>query len=192
MKEADWDAPDEGVIDFEDMIPEKELQKKVVSVKKPTLPPKKEESEPGMTPKQEKMISDAAKAAKQLSQALQALDFQLEKFNKFEQKVSSFKIKNTIAIGSVALLLGGYIGSSVQSELYTYYVQQEVKHKLSLAVADLELIKKAREQGVEFATEDGRIVIYTAAQNKAAAVWKDTNHQGLQLTLQNTKKGEKK
>lgn len=197
--DTDWDAVDydgdDGVIDFEELeeppTPKKEVKPKVEP--KPTQTQKVHIEPPpvAVTPKQEKMISDAAKAAKKLSKELETLDFQVEKFVKFEQRFSSFKIKNTIAIGSIALLLGGYIGSSAQSELNTYYVNQEVKHKLSEAAADIELLKKVREQGVNFVQEDGRIVIYTTAQNKAAAVWKDSNHQGLQLTL-DTKKGDTK
>ena len=178
--ETDWDDGDDGVIDFDQ-------QPKPATVRDEPPKPAQKYIEPppaAAAPKQEKMISDAAKAAKQLSQELETLDFQLEKFNKFEQKVSSFKIKNTIAIGSIALLLGGYIGSSAQSELYTYYVQQEVKHKLSEAAAELELIKIAKDNGVIFAQDGNRIVVYTTAQNRQAAVWEDKNHKGLQLTLQ--------
>lgn len=193
--DTDWDDMDDGVIDFEELVepptPKKEVKPKVEP--KPTQTQKVHIEPPpaAVTPKQEKMISDAAKAAQKLSKELETLDFNLEKFIKFEQRFSSFKIKNTIAIGSIALLLGGYIGSLSQSELNTYYVNQEVKHKLSLAGADIELLKKVRQQGVNFVQEDGRIVIYTTAQNKQAAVWKDSNHQGLQLTL-DTKKGDTK
>lgn len=176
MKETDWDDMDDGVIDFEGPPTSKKEVK-----------PKVEPPPVAVTPKQEKIIENATKQAQKLSKELETLDFQLEKFIKFEQRFSSFKVKNTIAIGSIALLLGGYIGSSAQSELYTYYVNQEVKHKLSLAATDIELLKKVREQGVNFVQEDGRIVIYTTAQNKQAAVWKDSNHQGLQLTLKNQK-----
>jgi len=125
MKETDWDAVDydsDGVIDFDQIEEPPTPSKKEVNEVKPKPatvrdePPKPAQKyiEPppaAVTPKQEKIIENVAKQAQKLSKELETLDFQLEKFLKFEQKVSNFKIKNGIAIASVALLLGGYIGS---------------------------------------------------------------------------------
>lgn len=199
MKEVDWDNLDDGgIVDFDQIdeppTPKKELNKKPASTPKPREEPPKSaqkvhvEPPPGVTPKQEKIISNATKQAQKLSKELETLDYQLDKFIKFENKISSFKIKNTIAIGSVALILGGYIGSLSQSELNTYYVNQEVKHKLNLAAADVEMLKKARAAGVVFAIDNERIVMYTTAQNRAAAAWEDKNHKGLQIALIDNKK----
>lgn len=210
MKETDWDMPDEdAIIDFEDMTdlgliasekkpeepkhkpqrdePPKTTQKIHVEplpkkeYSPPPPPPRKEE--PVMSEKQEKIITNATKQAQKLSKELETLDFQVEKFTKFENRVSSFKIKNTIAIGAVSLFLGGYIGSLAQGELNNYFINQELKHRLSGAVGDLELLKKARAAGVTFAIDDNRIVIYTTFQNKSALVWQDKQYQGLQLKL---------
>ncbi len=197
MKETDWDAPDDGVVDFEDISFDKEPEE-VVVVKKTTLPPsppKKEYSPPpppkkeeaGMSEKQEKSINNAAKAAQKLSKELETLDFQIEKFIKFEQKVSSFKIKNTIAIAIVAMFLGGYVGSFAQKELNDYYINQELINKIGEAKSNNDFIKKGKAQGLIFAIDNERLVIYTSAQNKSALIWQDKQHQGLQLTLKNQK-----
>ncbi|MCK9455206.1 MAG: hypothetical protein WCY51_07360 [Sulfurimonas sp.] len=192
MKEIDWDSPDpdneEGVIDFEDMSPEKEPQREVVSVKKPTPPPSPPKKEAGMSEKQEKIITNATKSAQKLSKELETLDYQIEKFSKFEQKVSSFKIKNTIAIGAVALFLGGYIGSLAQSELNNYYINQELKGRQSTAAAELELIQKAKKRGVIFAIDEDRIVVWTTTQNKAVSVAQNDQHKIFEIDLKKVKK----
>lgn len=197
MSEIDWDAPDpdEGVINFEDLeegAAGTPLKKEFKPTPKPSAvreePPKAAQRyiEPPLvmtTAKQEKMIESAAKSAQKLSKELESLDYNLDKFIKFEKKISSFKIKNTIAIGVTALLLGGYIGSFAQSELNNYYINQELKHKLGEAKADLELLKKARDLGVNFAIDDNRIVIYSSSQNKSVTVSKDSNHQIFEIKI---------
>lgn len=57
-----------------------------------------------------KILNRAIKSAYKLHRNLEILDFQLEKFNKFEQKISSFKLKNMIAMASTGLILGALIG----------------------------------------------------------------------------------
>lgn len=182
MKETDWDDMDDHgeVIDFDQL----EEGAAGTPLKKEFKPAQKHiEPPPAVTPKQEKIIENATKQAQKLSKELETLDFNLEKFIKFEQRFSTFKVKNTIAIGSIALLLGGYIGSFAQSELNNYYVNQEVEHKLSGALADLELLKKARDLGVNFAIDDNRIVIYSSSQNKSVTISKDSNHQIFEIKI---------
>lgn len=194
----DWDAPDdEGVIDFEgieEMAHPPAFKPKLPQVEPPKTtqkvhvepPPKKVEV--GMSEKQEKIITNAAKQAQKLSKELETLDFQIEKFTKFEKKVSSFKIKNTIAVGAVALFLGGYIGSLAQSELNNYYVNQEVGAKLGAAGAELELIQKAKKRGVIFAIDEDRIVVWTTAQNKVVSVAQNDQHKIFEIDLKKVKK----
>ena len=57
-----------------------------------------------------KILNRAIKSAYKLHRNLEILDFQLEKFNKFEQKIASFKLKNMIAMASTGLITGALIG----------------------------------------------------------------------------------
>ncbi|MDX9744896.1 MAG: hypothetical protein RBT59_13840 [Arcobacteraceae bacterium] len=91
-------------------------------------PERVERPEPPQLSKEDtKSIEKAAAAAAKLSKNLEAIDFNLEKFLKFEKKVSSFKLKNTLITTVVSLLIGGYIGSFAQSSLNDYYIKNEVK-----------------------------------------------------------------
>lgn len=63
-----------------------------------------------MTEKDIKILNRAIKSAYNLHKNIEALDFELAKFNKFEQKISSFKLKNMIAMASTGLILGALIG----------------------------------------------------------------------------------
>lgn len=195
-EETDWDAPDEeGVIDFEDMAPEKEPPKPKPQREEPPKatqkihvepPPKKEEA--GMSEKQEKSINNAAKAAQKLSKELETLDFQVEKFTKFEKTVSSFKIKNTIAVAIVAMIVGGYVGSFAQKELNDYYINQELINKIGEAKSNNDFIKKGEAQGLIFAMDNERLVVYSSSTNKAVSTFQYDKHQGLQLTLKKIQK----
>jgi hypothetical protein len=186
-KETDWDAPDDdGVIDFDEIEdlsiikPKKEV-KAVVQT-----PPRRAEPPPvSTTPKQEKVIENAAKAAQKLSQELETLDYHLDKFIKFEKKVSSFKIKNTLAIGATALFLGGYIGSIAQSELNSYYVKQEVLHKLKGSAEKLTTIKKFEDAGFNFVENDDVLQVYSKAPKVQLY-----ESQGFKILQINKKTGE--
>ena len=57
-----------------------------------------------------KILERAIKSSLELHRNLEALDFQLEKFNKFEQKISSFKFKSLIVMASTGLIIGAFIG----------------------------------------------------------------------------------
>lgn len=132
--------------------------------------------------KQEKRINTAATAAAKLSKELSILDFELEKFNKFEKKVSSFKIWNTISIGAVALLLGGYIGSLAQSELNKYWVENQIKSKLGAGVAELRLLQEMKNRGVKIYTDEkGNIVIYGDIKNQKLNLWKNDKNQVFEI-----------
>lgn len=132
--------------------------------------------------KQEKSINTAATAAAKLSKELSTLDYELEKFNKFEKKVSSFRIWNTISIGAVALLLGGYIGSLAQSELNKYQVENEIKTKLGASFQDLKLFQEIKSRGVNiYADEKGNIVIYGDLKNQKLNLWKNDKNQVFEI-----------
>ncbi|MDY0122845.1 hypothetical protein [Sulfurimonas sp.] len=192
MKEVDWDAPDD-VIDFEDLeevatLPDDQNFVKSAAKKVHTEPPPPKKTVELMNEKQEKIIMSAAKQAQKLSKELETLDFQIEKFNKFERKVSSFKVKNTIAIGAVALFLGGYIGSLAQSELNNYYINQELKGRVGAAAAELELLQKAKNRGVVFAIDADRVVVWSPSKNDAVTVSQNDQYKIFEISLKNTKK----
>lgn len=63
-----------------------------------------------MSEKEIKILEKAIRSAHQLHRTLEILDFQLEKFNKFEQKISSFKHKSMIVMASTGLITGALIG----------------------------------------------------------------------------------
>jgi hypothetical protein len=57
-----------------------------------------------------KILKRAIKSAHELHKNIETLDFQLEKFNKFEQKVSSFKIKSMLVMTIAGLIAGATLG----------------------------------------------------------------------------------
>ena len=63
-----------------------------------------------MSEKDIKILERAIRSTHKLYKNLESLDFQLEKFNKFEQRVSSFKVKSMIAMASTGLVIGALIG----------------------------------------------------------------------------------
>ena len=63
-----------------------------------------------MTEQDIKILNRAIKSAYKLHRNLEILDFQLEKFNKFEQKISSFKITSMLVMGVTGLIIGALIG----------------------------------------------------------------------------------
>ena len=63
-----------------------------------------------MDEKDIKILNRAIKSAHNLHKNIEALDFELAKFNKFEQRVSSFKVKSMIAMASTGLVIGAVIG----------------------------------------------------------------------------------
>jgi len=63
-----------------------------------------------MNEKDIKILEKATRSAHKLHKILETLDFQLEKFNKFEQRVSSFKVKSMMAMASTGLVIGAFIG----------------------------------------------------------------------------------
>jgi len=63
-----------------------------------------------MTEQDIKILNRAIKSAYKLHKNLEILDFQLEKFNKFEQKISSFKITSMLVMGVTGLIIGALIG----------------------------------------------------------------------------------
>ena len=117
------------------------------------IPIARQELPPPIQPKSIdlKTIEASTKAAQKMLKHLEAVDYHMASFLKFEQKVSSFKIKSTIFLGIAALLVGGYIGSFAQNELNQYYVQNELKNKVGEALATQELIKK---YGIQIAESD--------------------------------------
>jgi len=64
-----------------------------------------------------KILKRAIKSAYQLHKNIETLDFQLEKFNKFEQKVSSFKIKSMLAMAITGLIVGASLGFMAAQKL---------------------------------------------------------------------------
>ena len=63
-----------------------------------------------MSEKDIKILERTIRSTHKLYKNLESLDFQLEKFNKFEQRVSSFKVKSMIAMASTGLVIGALIG----------------------------------------------------------------------------------
>ncbi len=63
-----------------------------------------------MSEKDIRILEKAVKSAYKLHKNIETLDFQLEKFNKFEQKISSFKLKSMITMGVTGLAVGAIIG----------------------------------------------------------------------------------
>ncbi len=57
-----------------------------------------------------KILERAVSSAHKLHQNLEILDFELAKFNKFEQKISSFKITSMLVMGATGLFTGALIG----------------------------------------------------------------------------------
>lgn len=172
MTEHDWDAPDDDVVDFEEMDEEsKKIPQTPASKPKPTpkyeptprvvTTPEPPPQRTADTDKQEKVINAAIKSAQKLSKELETLDYQIEKFNKFEQKVSSFKIKNGVAMAAVGLILGAFIGSFAQSELNSHYIKTELSHKLKSAQAKLNVMQELENAGFGFATTDDVLQVYS-------------------------------
>lgn len=187
MKENDWD----DIADFdeiEDLPTPTKPEAKVTHTPRPApATPRPPEPPPtaaksALGDKDTKTLENVVKAAQKLSKELETLDFQLEKFTKFEQKVSSFKVKNTIAVGAVALLIGGYIGSLAQSELNNYYVNQELKNGKS----KIELVERFEAAGFGFAGKKGDNFMQIYSKNPKV---KMRTADGFQiLELQNDKK----
>jgi len=63
-----------------------------------------------MTEKDIKILERAIKSAHKLHKDIEILDFELAKFNKFEQQVSSFKLKNMLAMAITGFLVGAILG----------------------------------------------------------------------------------
>ncbi len=63
-----------------------------------------------MTEKDIKILERAIRSTHQLHKNIEILDFNLERFNKFEQKVSSFKITSIVVMGATGLTVGAVIG----------------------------------------------------------------------------------
>ncbi|AFL69605.1 hypothetical protein [Sulfurospirillum barnesii] len=105
-----------------------------------------------------KTIEASNKAAQKMLKHLELVDYHMASFLKFEQKVSSFKIKNTIFLGIAALLVGGYIGSFAQSELNQYYLNSELKNKAGEALELQGLLKK---YNIQVAESDTVFQLYT-------------------------------
>ena len=63
-----------------------------------------------MTEQDIKILERAIRSSLKLHRNLEALDFELAKFNKFEQKISSFKIKSMLVMSSTGLIIGALIG----------------------------------------------------------------------------------
>ncbi|MCF6245072.1 MAG: hypothetical protein L3J43_08540 [Sulfurovum sp.] len=63
-----------------------------------------------MTEQDIKILERAVRSAHELHINLEALDFELAKFNKFEQKISSFKIKSMLVMATTGLIIGALIG----------------------------------------------------------------------------------
>ena len=57
-----------------------------------------------------KILNRAIKSAHNLHKNIEALDFELAKFNKFEQKISSFKLKSMLAMAITGFILGAILG----------------------------------------------------------------------------------
>ena len=63
-----------------------------------------------MSEKDIKILERSIRSSLELHRNLEALDFQLEKFNKFEQKISSFKTKSMLVMATTGLIVGALIG----------------------------------------------------------------------------------
>lgn len=70
-----------------------------------------------MTEQDIKILERAVKSAHKLHRNLEALDFELAKFNKFEQKVSSFKIKSILVMTIAGLIVGASLGFIATQQL---------------------------------------------------------------------------
>jgi hypothetical protein len=57
-----------------------------------------------------KILNRAIKSAHNLHKNIEVLDFQLEKFNKFEQNISSFKLKSMLTMAITGFLAGAILG----------------------------------------------------------------------------------
>jgi len=69
-----------------------------------------------MSEKDIKILEKAARSAHILYNNIEILDFQLEKFNKFEQKISSFRLFLPVTMGATGLVLGTIIGFFTQKQ----------------------------------------------------------------------------
>jgi len=69
-----------------------------------------------MSEKDIKILEKAVRSAHMLHKNIEILDFQLEKFNKFEQKVSSFKLLLPATMGTTGLVIGALIGFFMQKQ----------------------------------------------------------------------------
>lgn len=63
-----------------------------------------------MSEKDIQILERAIKSSLKLHRNLETLDFQLEKFNKFEQKILSFKLISMLTMASTGLIIGALIG----------------------------------------------------------------------------------
>lgn len=149
------------------------------------IPIARQELPPPIQPKSIdlKTIEASTKAAQKMLKHLEAVDYHMASFLKFEQKVSSFKIKNSIFLGIAALLVGGYIGSFAQSELNQYYVNSELKNKAGEALATQELLKK---YGIQVAESDTVFQLYTL-KNQYTTGTNSTDGKFSILQIQKTK-----
>jgi len=69
-----------------------------------------------MNEKDIKILERAIRSAYILHKNIETLDFQLEKFNKFEQKISSFRLFLPVAMGAIGLVIGATIGFFIQKQ----------------------------------------------------------------------------
>lgn len=69
-----------------------------------------------MDEKNIKILERAIRSARMLHKNIETLDFQLEKFNKFEQKISSFKLTSMITMAATGLVIGAIIGFFTQKQ----------------------------------------------------------------------------
>lgn len=57
-----------------------------------------------------KILERTIKSSHKLYKNLECLDFELAKFNKFEQRVSNFKTTSMVVMGATGLTIGAVIG----------------------------------------------------------------------------------
>jgi len=119
MAEHDFDAPENGFDDEElDWSNAQDIGAGEEKNEPPKLKPLhtpvsavERVKTPLVIEKDMQTLERAIASANKLTKNLESLDFEMSKFIKFEQKVSSFSIKNALITGVIAFIIGIFSGN---------------------------------------------------------------------------------
>jgi hypothetical protein len=113
----------------------------------------------------QKTIDSLTQKTKELNNSLETLDFNVEKFNKFQSSLKTFKIWNTIILSIAALATGAILTFAIQNSMMKNQNNEEIikildEYQVQLGKdnkGELQLFVK-KENGKSFATAEYQVL----------------------------------